>query len=212
MLLLETQYLPSIAWCSAIWQEKLVALDAAEHYQKGSLRNRCHIAGPNGPQRLSIPLIKGKHQQTPIREVRISYEEPWQRQHWRTIQTVYGSAPYFEHYADHLRPFYERKWEFLFDYNYDFQALILKKRLGWAGDFIFQPDFFPRKKWSKGYDLRDQIGGGLNEYPTWYSPVRYPQVFEERTGFLPNLSVLDLLLCCGKTANEVLTKSCFLPN
>ncbi|MBK6995246.1 MAG: WbqC family protein [Lewinellaceae bacterium] len=94
MLLLETQYLPSIAWCSAVWQEKLVALDAAEHYQKGSLRNRCHIAGPNGPQRLSIPLIKGKHQQTPIRGVRISYEIPWQRQHWRTIKTVYGNAPF----------------------------------------------------------------------------------------------------------------------
>jgi len=212
MLLLETQYLPSIAWCSAIWQEKLVALDAAEHYQKGSLRNRCHIAGPNGPQRLSIPLIKGKHQQTPIREVRISYEEPWQRQHWRTIQTVYGNAPFFEHYADVLRPFYEHRWEFLFDYNFDFQVLILKKKLGWTGDFVFQSEYYPLGEWSQGHDLRDEIGGGLNECPSWYALVRYPQVFEERTGFLPNLSVLDLLLCCGKTGSEVLAQSFFLPN
>ncbi len=212
MLLLETQYLPSIAWCSAIWREKTVALDAAEHYQKGSLRNRCHIAGPNGPQRLSIPLIKGKHQQTPIREVRISYEEPWQRQHWRTIQAAYGNAPFYEHYADEIRPFYERRWTFLFDYNIDFQVLILQKKLGWTGEFVFTSEYFPAGTWSQGADLRDDIGGGLNEFPTWFSPVRYPQVFEERTGFLPNLSVLDLLLCCGKTGGEVLAQPLFLPN
>ena len=212
MLLLETQYLPSIAWCSAVWQEKIVALDAAEHYQKGSLRNRCHIAGPNGPQRLSIPLIKGKHQQTPIRGVRISYDIPWQRQHWRTIKTVYGNAPFFEHYADDLRLFYERRWEFLFDYNFDFQALILKKNFGWTGDFVFQSEYFPSGEWSQGRDLRDEIGGGLNEFPAWYAPQRYPQVFEERTGFLPNLSVLDMLLCCGKTGRGVLAQSFFLPH
>ncbi len=212
MLLLETQYLPSIAWCSAVWQEKTVALDAAEHYQKGSLRNRCHIVGPNGPQRLSVPLEKGKHQQTPIKEVRISHEVPWQRQHWRTIQTSYGNAPFFEHYADDIRPFYERRWEFLFDFNYDFLTLILKKKLNWTGDFVFQSEYYPAGTWPQAADMRGKIGGGLNEFPAWYSPVRYPQVFEERTGFLPNLSVLDLLLCCGKTGSEVLTKSCFLPN
>ena len=210
MLLLETQYLPSVAWCTAVWQEKVVMIDAAEHYQKGSLRNRCHLAGPNGPQRLSIPLIKGKHQQTPIREVRISYEEPWQRQHWRTIQAAYGNAPYFEHYAGDIQPFYEQRWDFLFDYNFDFQALILQKKLGWRGEFALQDEFFPADKWLQGSDLRGVIGGGLNDSPQWFTPVRYPQVFEARTGFLPNLSVLDLLLCCGKTAGEILAQPLIL--
>ncbi len=204
MLLLETQYLPSIAWCTAIWQEKTVALDAAEHYQKGSLRNRCHLAGPNGPQRLSIPLIKGKHQQTPICEVRISYEEPWQRQHWRTIQAAYGNAPYFEHYVDDLRPFYERTWVYLFDYNLELLHLILKRKLAWNGEFLLQSTYFPSGKWENGLDLRGAVRGGSDACPDWFVPVPYPQVFEERSGFLPNLSILDLLFCCGKTGREVL--------
>jgi len=212
MLLLETQYLPSIAWCSAVWREKTVALDAAEHYQKGSLRNRCHIAGPNGPQRLSIPLLKGKHQQTPIREVRIAYDEPWQRQHWRSLQAAYGNAPFYEHYADDIRPFYERRWEFLFDYNLDFLTLILKNKLGWSGEFVFQTEYYPVGTWPQWTDLRGSIGGGLNEFPAWFAPARYAQVFEERSGFLPNLSVLDLLLCCGKTGGEVLAQPFNLPN
>ncbi|MBC7774591.1 MAG: WbqC family protein, partial [Phycisphaerae bacterium] len=149
---------------------------------------------------------------TPIREVRISYEEPWQRQHWRTIQAAYGNAPFYEHYADEIRPFYEGRWAFLFDYNFDFQTLILQKKLGWTGDFVFQSEYFPLGTWSKAEDLRGEIGGGWNESPTWFSPVRYSQVFEERTGFLPNLSVLDLLFCCGKTGREVLAESLFLPN
>ena len=204
MLLLETQYLPSIAWCAAVWSEEKVTLDAVEHYQKGSLRNRCHVAGPNGPQRLSIPLVKGKHQQTPIREVRIAYDEPWQRQHWRTIQTAYGNAPYFEHYADDIRVFYERPWTFLFDYNLDFLQFILKKKLGWSGEFVFQEQYVPAGSWTEGRDLRGAIGGGLEDFPAWFNPIRYPQVFEARTGFLPNLSVLDLLFCSGKTGREVL--------
>lgn len=212
MLLLETQYLPSVAWCAAVWREQVVALDAAEHYQKGSLRNRCHIAGPNGPHRLSIPLVKGKHQQTSIREVRISYLEPWQRQHWRSIQAAYGNAPYFEHYAEEIRPFYERKFEFLFDYNLEFQTLILKKKLGWKGEFTFQDQYFPVGTWSAESDLRNQIGGDPNDFPEWFTPQRYPQVFEERTGFLPNLSVLDLLFCCGKTGSEVLSNTQVFPN
>ncbi|MFN0212771.1 MAG: WbqC family protein [Saprospiraceae bacterium] len=212
MLLLETLYLPSIAWCSAVWREEVVALETAEHYKKGSLRNRCYLAGPNGPQRLSIPLVKGKHQQTPIREVQISYDEPWQRQHWRTIQAAYGNAPFFEHYADDIRPFYERRWAYLFDYNFEFQTLILQNKMGWTGKFVFQTDYFPLGTWTQGPDFRDSIQGDLNGFPAWFSPARYPQVFEERTGFLPNLSVLDLLLCCGKTSGEVLGKPLILPN
>lgn len=212
MILLETQYLPSLSWCAAVWREKVVAIDAVEHYQKGSLRNRCHIAGPNGPQRLSIPLVKGKHQQTPIREVRISYHEPWQRQHWRSIQAAYGNAPFFEHYADDIRAHYERRWDFLFDYNFEIQELILKKKFGWTGDLTFQTKFFPIGQWANGLDFRGKIGAEIGTYPNWFSPTHYSQVFQERSGFLPNLSVLDLLFCCGRTGAEVLAQAFISPN
>ena len=70
-ILLELPYLPPVSWMALAWQSKTLWLEACENYQKGSYRNRCHIAGPNGIQRLSVPLEKGKHQQTPIRQVRM---------------------------------------------------------------------------------------------------------------------------------------------
>jgi len=212
MTLIETAYLPSLAWCAAVWNEHRVAIDAAEHYQKGSLRNRCYLPAPNGPHRLSIPLLKGKHQQTPIREVRIAYDQPWQRQHWRSILAVYGNAPFFEHYAEDIRPFFERQWAYLFDLNQALLELILCEKLGWRGEFEFRDSYVHLGEWHQGPDFRGQITGVAQAWPAWYSPKRYPQVFEERTGFLPNMSVLDLLFCCGKTGVEVLTEPFVLPN
>ncbi|MBN8676951.1 MAG: WbqC family protein [Chitinophagales bacterium] len=195
MLLLETQYFPSISWCMAVWQHRMVYLDAAEHYQKGGLRNKCFIAGPNGMQRLSIPLVKGKHQQTPIREVRISYEEPWQRQHWRSIQAAYGNAPYFDHYGADIERIILGKREFLFDLNQEITDYILTRKLGWQGVFALEEQYYRPGSWPKGQD-------GRKAPPL--TPLPYPQVFQEKHGFISGLSVLDLLFCCGKTGRELL--------
>ena len=203
-LILPILYLPSVSWCAAAWNHREVWLEACEHYQKGSLRNRCYIAGPNGVQRLSIPLAKGKHQQTPIREVRISCDEPWQRQHWRSIRTAYGNAPYFEHYADGIAPFYERRFEFLFDYNYELLTYIFQKKLGWKGAFHYTKEWLHTSELEPETDFRHAFSGEPGEWPERFRPKRYPQLFEERHGFLPNLSVLDLLFCCGKSGGEVL--------
>ncbi|HLP94991.1 MAG TPA: WbqC family protein [Saprospiraceae bacterium] len=195
MLLLETQYFPAISWCMAVWQTQTVYLDAAEHYQKGGLRNKCFIAGPNGMQRLSIPLVKGKHQQTPIREVRISYEEPWQRQHWRSIQAAYGNAPYFDHYGADIERIILKKREFLFDLNQETMDYILTRKLGWQGDFVLEEQYYKPGTWPKGLDGR---------IATSLTPLPYLQVFQEKHGFIPGLSILDLLFCCGKTGRELL--------
>jgi len=181
-------YLPPVSWCAAAWNSEAIVVEACENYQKGSLRNRCFIAGPNGVQRLSIPLEKGKHRQMPIRDVRIAYDEPWQRQHWRSISTAYGNAPYFGHFAGELAPFYEKRYAFLFDYNLDLLTFILKKKLGWAGDI----------RLSEQYGAPGRLEG--------FALRRYPQVFEEKHGFLPDLSVLDLLFCCGKHGEAVLRR------
>ncbi|MBK7936385.1 MAG: WbqC family protein [Lewinellaceae bacterium] len=179
-------YLPPVSWCAVAWNSDVVVIEAREHYQKGSLRNRCYIAGPNGVQRLSIPLVKGKHQQMPIREVRIAYDEPWQRLHWRSIRTAYGNAPYFEHYADDLSPFYEKRFDFLLDYNIELLSVVLQKKLGWPGEIRLSERFRPPDVFESD------------------TSRRYPQVFEEKHGFLPDLSILDLLLCCGKEGGGAL--------
>lgn len=185
-------YLPPISWCAALWNSPDIEIEACEHYQKGSFRNRCHIAGPNGMQRLSIPLAKGKNQQMPIREVRISYDETWQRLHWRSIKTAYGSAPFFEHYAPELQRFYEKRYEFLFDYNLELLHFALKKKMGWNGEI----------KLSTAYSTA--IPATLTPP---FEPGRYPQVFEDKHGFLPDLSLLDLLFCYGKRGGEILENS-----
>ena len=110
-ILLEIQYLPSLQYVSKLLQCPKIYLEQHENYSKGSYRNRCHIAGAQGLQRLSIPLEGGKHQQQPIREVRISNDESWQSQHWTSIKSAYGKSPFFEHYADVFLPFYKKEYE-----------------------------------------------------------------------------------------------------
>lgn len=207
-MLLPTAYLPSISWCAAFWNARQVWIDTGENYQKGSLRNRAYIAGPNGVQRLSIPLLKGKHQQLPIREVRIANHEPWQRQHWRTICTAYGNAPYFEHYAGALEHFYAREYEFLFDLNEALMRFVLLEKMGWKGS-ILADEAEPLPRWlDKAGDAFDRAPQALNNLPLLQSAAFtfYPQVFQEKHGFIPDLSVLDLLFCCGKRGGEILGK------
>lgn len=196
--LLETAYWPPIAWLQALWHSETAAIEAAEHYQKGSWRNRCHIAGPNGLQRLSVPLEKGKHRQMPIREVRIAYDEPWRQQHWRSIRTAYGNAPYFEHYEAAIARIYERQHIFLFDLNAEIIHFILSK-MSWRGRLSHTDTFYPLGQWPGGSDCR----AALPEHPA----RPYPQVFTEKHGFIPHLSGLDLLMCVGKRGGELFTES-----
>ncbi|MFN0013989.1 MAG: WbqC family protein [Saprospiraceae bacterium] len=210
--LLELFYWPPVSWITLVARCDTLWLEACEHYQKGSYRNRCHIAGPNGLQRLSVPLLKGKHQQTPIREVRIDPNQTWQRAHWRSICTAYGNAPYFEHYAGEVVRFFEKPYTFLFDLNLESTQFLLAKA-GWAGDVCLTETYaglaVPNPATDSGQgvvDLRRRISPNATEPGEFLSPLPYPQVFQERHGFLPDLSALDLLFCAGKQGLRAASK------
>ncbi len=203
--LLETAYWPPVSWLSVLWPCATAAIEACEHYQKGSWRNRCHIAGPNGVQRLSVPLEKGKHRQMAIREVRIAYDEPWRQQHWRSIRTAYGNAPFFEHYELELAHFYEKRHTFLFDLNLDLLQFLLRKT-AWPGQIALSQTFYAKDAWPHGTDYRGALPVSEDQYPDWFAPLPYPQVFAEKHGFVANLSGLDLLMCAGKKSGLLLTK------
>ena len=176
-----TAFYPPLAWFLAAVRRGRWEWEAHENYQKGGWRNRCLIAGANGALRLTVPLEGGKHQQMPIREVRISYHSDWQRQHAQAIRSAYGRSPYFEYYGEGLLEVAARPATFLWDYNLSLtrkiiELLRLPVALSASDDF-------------RGGDAG--AGVGVTGLPT------YPQLFQDRHGFLDGLSVLDGLFCLG---------------
>lgn len=198
---IEWHYLPSIAYFAALLRYPKIIVEEAENYQKGTYRNRCHLAGANGWLRLSIPLAGGKHQQQPVAEVRIDNHHNWQTQHWRSIQSAYGKTPFFEHYADDFLPLYQQTATHLVDWNKRLlnalmEALDLEIQL--ESSTSYQPTLAPDIK-----DLRNVIHP-KRDLPPCFSLRPYPQAFLEKHGFIPNLSILDLLFCMGPQSIEIL--------
>ena len=196
-ILLETQYWPSIQYFSKFTGYELVLIEANEHYVKRSYRNRCHIAGANGLMRLSIPLRKGKNEQLPIRRVAIAYEENWQSHHWQSIRSAYGNAPFFEFYADEIEAIYKEQPAFLFEWNQKIMTFVLEQ-IGLTNRINYTHTY-SRELAEEVLDYRNCIlpkNQRLNE-DRYFQPVRYSQVFIEKNGFLPNLSIIDLLFCKG---------------
>lgn len=192
LLRIELPYWPPAAWLALTWRPITITLEAHEHYQKGTYRNRCHLGTANGVQRLSIPLASGKHQQLPIREVRIAHHEHWQRQHWRAICSAYGNAPYFAHYAPEIEAFYQTPTPYLFDFNWTILTWLCKK-MRHPATFVFSQQYALEAVES---DARNVILPDA-AVPDTLHLLPYPQHFQDRFGFRPNLSALDVLLCCG---------------
>lgn len=207
-VLLEIQYLAPVQYYSKFLLHPAVVIEQHENYTKGSFRNRCIISMSDGLHQLSIPLQKGKNQQSPVREVKIDYAQNWQQQHWRSIKTAYGSAPFFEFYEDRLILFYEKKYDFLFDYCLEIQALILKL-IKISPDIKFTDTF--QKNPPNIIDLRNCISpknySKATDFDPCFYPKHYSQIFEDRLGFLANLSILDLLFCAGPEAKFTLKQS-----
>jgi hypothetical protein len=181
---------PPLSWWIKTLPAKTLILDKAEHFEKMSYRNKYYITGSSGMICLSIPLQKGREQRNPVGTIRISNAERWQVQHWRTLVSVYKRSPYFDHYEPSLRQLFEREFDLLADFNL---ASITWLRQQLKADFLIETTDTYQKEFNEATDLRNMKRSkekGLN-YPEYY------QLFEERNGFLPNLSLLDLLFSEG---------------
>lgn len=167
-----------------------------EHFKKGSYSNRYYVAGANGKLLLSIPLHHAGRERTAFRDLKICNRDFWQRDHWRTLTSAYRRSPWFEFYEEGLSVMYERKFEYLLDWNLQAFELV-SEWLGVKWDISFT------SRYEKDYGdsgINDARNLFLPGKPSPDTPVRYRQVFEERTGFLPGLSILDLIFCEGKQA------------
>jgi hypothetical protein len=192
-------YLPPTEYFSRLiqYKEKLL-LERFEHFPKQTYRNRATIQSPNGALNLIVPVIKGSKAHTQIKDVRISYDFNWQRVHWMSLQASYRSSAYFEFYEHEFAPFYEKKWEFLFDYNEAIFALLIKLlRLNITYGYTLS--------YEENYPDSDDFRKSIHpKHSSVYKAEPYFQVFEERTGFLPNLSVSDLLFNQGPHSHNYL--------
>lgn len=184
---------PNIYWWLLVADVDYLTFDCAEHFQKMSYRNRYYISGANGLIPLSIPLVAGRNQRCAMKEVQISYAEDWQVQHWRTIVSVYSRTPYFHYYEPGLKKLFDTKFTFLHEFDlasvqWLAQQLKLKPDIRMADSYIdkYEDDVC---------DLRFSLNPGIEK--TIQEPAPYYQVFADRTGFFPNLSMPDLLFCEG---------------
>lgn len=200
VLLIESQYFPPIYSYKTLIKHDILQIEKYEHYQKLSYRNRCYVAGPNGRMILSVPLSRGKNQRTVMKDVRISNEEKWQGLHWKTLVSAYRRSPWFEYYEADLQELFETHFDFLLDWNTACLEWINSK-LGINVPVTFTATY--QKEITGVTDARESILPG----PVTEAPAEYTQVFQERTGFIPGLSILDLLFCEGKHAMEILKRS-----
>ena len=202
-----TAYLGPIQQYCKMLQYPEVRIETAENYVKQTYRNRCVIAAANGPLSLSIPIVKPDTLKCQTKDIRISDHGNWRHLHWNAIESAYNHTPFFEYYKDDFRPFYEKKYEFLADFNEELCRLIcslidiqpdMERTSEYRTEFTLdETDFRESIHPKKDFTLED----------TAFSPQPYYQVFQERLGFLPNLSIIDLLFNMGPESLLVLQKS-----
>ena len=199
-----TTVLLSSAYCAPVqWYQKLNRYDAVvveqyDNFLKQTYRNRCIIATANGAQTLTIPVEKGDTDKCLMRDVRISDHGNWRRLHWNALATAYGDSPFFDYYVDDLRPFYEQRFAFLLDFNMQMTAKLCELL-----------DITPNISLSEEYvkdvesgvdDFREVIRPKHPMPDADFIPKPYYQVYAQRHGFIPNLSILDLLFNMGNEA------------
>ncbi len=192
-LIIENQYFGCVDYYLSLFKFSNIIIEQYESWQKMSFRNRCVIQGANGMINLTIPLENGRDQKCLIKEVKINNREDWQKQHLRSIFSSYGKSPFFEFYRDWLESFYQKKQSYLFDMNLEI-LFWLKDRLKIQGA-ISLSDTFAKEYPEEVADLRNRWLP--KNFQEGKGQIRYNQVFEEKLGFQPNLSILDLLFNCG---------------
>ena len=201
-LLIESQYFaPSIFYKALSFKTHLV-IEQYESFQKMSFRNRMMIAGAGGPIKLSIPLHEGRNQKSLTKDIRIDNRSSWRSDHWKTIMSCYSRSPWFEFYRDELEDLYKRRIDLLLEWNLECLQWILTK-LDFTIPVSLTDDWLKHYKPESWEDWRNKLSPASLRIGSEQA-TRYKQVFEERTGFIPNLSVLDLLFCEGRNSSSIL--------
>jgi hypothetical protein len=194
---MQTTYFGPIQWYQKLYRYDHCLIEQYDSFQKQTYRNRCVIATANGVQALTVP-VEHSDDKVLTKDLRISDHNQWRRVHWNALQSAYSESPFFEYYADDLHPFFEKKYEFLLDFN---EAIRQK-----VCELI---DIHPNVEYTSEYtsdiqhqtsditDFREVINAKHPQPDAEFNAKTYWQVFQHKHGFLPNLSILDLLFNMG---------------
>ena len=189
---LSSAYLAPVEYYTKLLAYDKMFVEQHDHYIKQTYRNRCTIAGPSGELALSIPTVKPDTLKCPMKDIRISDHGNWRHLHWNAIESAYNSTPFFEYYKDDFRPFYEKKYEFLLDFNEELRRLVCDL-LDMQPAVVYTEHYEPEV----ANDFRETIRPKHEGEDPAFRPEPYYQVFREKFGFLPNLSIADLLFNMG---------------
>lgn len=197
--LISTAYLPTVRYMSVLAKYGAAIIEQHETFPKQTFRNRTTIATGNGLMMLNVPVSRPSGNHTTTAEMVVSYHEPWNIRHWRAIASAYNAAPYFLYYKDELDEILMHRYDHLLHLNEALLHYLLKKlkitcQLEYSQTFIRETESY--------IDLRDSLTAKRDNPDNTYP--HYSQVFENRHGFLPNLSVIDLLFNLGPEAKSYL--------
>jgi len=197
-LIIATSYLPPTWYIKKLLSTDTIVIERYEHFVKQSIRNRCHILSPNGVQSLIVPVVHQNRFRTAVKDIRIANDFSWQRQHWRSLCAAYRRSAYFEFYQDDMVSFYEKKFEFIFDFNMELlqfllEQLMIKRTIGFTSEFQ-----------DPNINSQDNFCGQCNTGSPFVSgnEIKYPQVFSYKEDFVSGLSIVDLLFSMGPSSGK----------
>lgn len=196
-IILHPTYFPSISHYIAMMQADEITFEVEDNFQKQTNRNRMYIYSPNGLQMLNIPVKHSKNERQKFKDVRIENAFGWQKNHFKSLEAAYRTSPFFEYFEDDFRPIFEKKHEFMMDLNFQIFEIV-NECLGVDLPFSKTDKYFHEIQ--DKTDFRYLANGKKDTFVN----EKYTQVFEEKHGFTPNLSILDLLFNEGRHAVDYL--------
>tara|TARA_B000000460_G_C21347536_1_gene319768 strand:+ start:65 stop:673 length:609 start_codon:yes stop_codon:yes gene_type:complete len=193
-ILFHPHYLPNISNFFLLVNSKKVIFEISDNYQKQTCRNRTYIYGANGKLLLSVPVIHSQKNRKIFKDVKISYDQDWLSQHWKSLEISYRSSPFFEFFEDKLICLYNKKEKYLVDFNLK-SINILFEMLQIDLEYDFTNSYEENYSSISDYRINSE-NFNSNEIKI----DRYTQVFQSKHGFINNLSVLDLIFNEGPNA------------